>query len=516
MNKKILIGAFALLAVFGTACDDHLDVNHDPNVLGELPDASVVLPAAELNLANTLMGWEFGFEGGFWSEYWTQTYDASQFKTLCQYESQSAATAYNNLTAGVLMDLKTIKEMTAENNKGLYYISEALSIYTWQMIVDMWGDIPYTEALKGGESILSPVFDDDEEIYSDLMTRIDALLAMDLSSASVDGTYDVIFGGDLAKWQQFAASVKLKLIMRQAETSGYSASSTVAFIEANEFLTAKSAMIPAATWSNDQEGKRHPMMEFEKGGAGYLDQNVIGCQSFINYLTVGSDPRLDVYFNATASDGHHEGAFFGDFESKEDTDGDGTDDTDEDYSQPDFSSTQDLMFMSAWEVNFFIAEAYARNGNSDQAKAYYEAGVKASLEQNGITDFSILDGYAEWTDGTVDEEVKQIMMQKWVANCNYQHIESWLERNRTKFPEIWDRDIKVDRSGAYTAYIGSVNTAGFQGYLTISVVGRGTLSGKLPTLLIYPTSITQRNSNAPDNRSTLSEGKAWWNQKGGL
>jgi len=211
MNKKILIGAFALMAIFGTSCDDHLDVNHDPNVLGELPDASVVLPTAELNLANTLMGWEFGFEGGFWSEYWTQTYDASQFKTLCQYETQSASYAYNNLTAGVLMDLSTIKEMTAESsNKGLYYISEALSIYTWQMIVDMWGDVPYTEAMQGDKGIVSPVFDDAETIYGDLETRIDALLAVDLSSSSVNGTYDVIFGGDLAKWKQFAASVKLK------------------------------------------------------------------------------------------------------------------------------------------------------------------------------------------------------------------------------------------------------------------------------------------------------------------
>ncbi len=515
MNKKILIGAFALMAIFGTSCDDHLDVNHDPNVLGELPDASVVLPTAELNLANTLMGWEFGFEGGFWSEYWTQTYDASQFKTLCQYETQSASYAYNNLTAGVLMDLSTIKEMTAESsNKGLYYISEALSIYTWQMIVDMWGDVPYTEAMQGDKGIVSPVFDDAETIYGDLETRIDALLAVDLSSSSVNGTYDVIFGGDLAKWKQFAASVKLKLMMRQSETSHYSAAATVSFIEANSFLTTKSCMIPASTWSNDQEGKRHPMMEYEKGGAGYLSQNVIACESFISYIA--TDPRLDVYFTATASDGHHEGAFFGDFESKEDTDGDGTSDKNEDYSQPSFDKTQDLMIMSAWEVNFFIAEAYARNGNSIQAKAYYEAGVKASLDENGISDYSILDAgkYAEWKNGTVDEEVKEIMMQKWVANCNYQHIESWLERNRTKYPEVWDRDIKVNRADAYSTYT-DIN-GGYAGYLTISVVGRGVLSGKLPTQIIYPTSITQRNANAPTNRSTLIEGKAWWNQKSGL
>ena len=142
--KKYIISAFALFTLFTTSgCQDWLDVNHDPNVLEEIPDGKVLLPAAEVNLGNSLMGWDFGFAGGFWSEYWTQKYTASQFKSICEYTETSFSTAYSNLTAGVLKDLKEIKTVAEESgNTGNYFVAEALSIYTWQILTDVWGSIP--------------------------------------------------------------------------------------------------------------------------------------------------------------------------------------------------------------------------------------------------------------------------------------------------------------------------------------------------------------------------------------
>src|SRR3712207_2776146 len=99
--KKIIISALTIFMLISTSgCQDWLDVNHDPNVLEEIPDSKVLLPVAEVGLANNLMGWDIGFAGGFWSEYWTQTYTASQFKFLCEYNETGFNTAYNSLTAG--------------------------------------------------------------------------------------------------------------------------------------------------------------------------------------------------------------------------------------------------------------------------------------------------------------------------------------------------------------------------------------------------------------------------------
>lgn len=504
--KKYIISAFALFTLFTTTgCQDWLDVNHSPNVLEEVPDAKVLLPAAEMNLANTIMGWEMGFSGGFWSEYWTQKYTASQFKSICQYADASFSTAYQNLTAGVLTDLEKIKTVSLDKgNTGNYFIAEALAIYTWQIMTDVWGNIPYSEAIKGDQGIFMPKFDNGEDIYADLQTRIDALLTTDLSGATVDKEYDFVFGGNLSMWKLFANSLKLKLMMRQSETSGYNNSAVISFIESNELLTVESAQIGGDCWQDALEGKRHPMREFEAGGAGYFNTNVIGCKNFVEYLDVNNDPRLSKLFKIVDPAVGYRGAFFGDYDSKEKSDGSNADNNVK-YCAPYFEGDTDLPLISNWEVNFFIAEAYARGGQLDNARNYYEAGVKASLAQHGIDDASILDGYAAWTAATPEQGVKQIMMQKWVANAHYQHIESFLEHNRTKYPATYEIDIKAGRVAAFS-------DTKILGNFTIAVMGRAKLNGKLPSSPIYPSSVLSRNENAPGQKVNMGE-KVWWDQK---
>ncbi|MGY6647391.1 SusD/RagB family nutrient-binding outer membrane lipoprotein [Wenyingzhuangia sp. IMCC45574] len=511
MKKHILTITSVFLLIFATGCDDYIDINQDPNVLADTDQPKILLPSAEVNLAHTLMGWDLGFGGGFWSEYWTQSYTASQFKSLCEYEDGQRTNfedAYVEFTSGVLADTKRISKLSEANGETAYkYISEALSIFTWQVTVDLWGDVPYTEALKGNEDILSPKFDDAATIYADLETRIDALLTTDVSTLStIEAKFDFIFGGDMAKWEQFANSLKLKLMMRQSETPGYDNAAVITFIENATFLTESAKIIGSEYWDDTQEQKRHPMREFQEGGANYLSTNVIGCKTFIDYLNVNSDPRLDALFTAPTTG--HEGAFFGDFDSKTDSDGDGTNDEDEDYSEPIFEGDTDLIVMSAWEVNFFIAEAYARANDLVKAKTYYDAGVTASLMQNGIATTDIITtGYAAWVDGIkMEDNIKQIAMQKWVANAKYQHTESFIDRNRTKYPAVSEIDIKANRQFANNNFpIGD---------FTISVVGRDKTNGNLPASPIYPTDILNRNTNAPSQKANLLV-KVWWDQKVG-
>ncbi len=527
MNKKILTIASIFVLIFTWGCEDYLDINQDPNNLrnNDISDPKVILPAAEVGLGNQLMGWDFGFGGGFWSQYWTQSYTASQFKSLCEYRETRFRFAYQELTAGVLNDLDRIKKLSTDNkNQAYYYAAEVLSIYTWQILTDVWGDIPYFEALKGDQGIESPNFDTGEEIYDDLEKRIDAVLALELDDDDyIEAKYDFFFAGELNYWKQFAASLKLKLMMRLSETPGYDNAAVITFIEKNTFLS-KSVKLSGSKWEDDeghewdgiwsdgQEGKRHPMREFEENEADYLSTNVIACKTFIDYLSVNSDPRVDVLFEAHG--GGHMGAFFGDFDSEEDTNANGTEDEKEDYSTAVFAADQDLIIMSDWEVNFYIAEAYARANNNTKAKEFYEIGVKASLAQHGIESTSILEdggtpetrGYAIWEDGTSEEGIKQIAMQKWVANANYQHIESFLERNRVKYPAVNSIDIVQDRQGAWLNFP--------IGELTVSVNGREKTNGNLPSSPLYPLSVLTRNTNAPGQKADLLE-KIWWDQKTG-
>jgi hypothetical protein len=499
-NKLLIIFSFFVILFAVPSCSGWLDVNHDPNAIEKIPDAKVLLPAVEIGIANNLMGWDFGFGGGVWVEYWTQSYTASQFKSLVEYLPQEFNNTYQSLMREPMSDLERIKDMTLEDeNRGYYFIAEALSIFTWQIITDVWGDMPYFEALRADEGILHPKQDKGDAIYADLLTRINALLETDLSKSFIDGTYDYIYEGDLGEWYKFANSLKLKLMIRLSETQGYNNSELLTFIQSADLLT-NSARISGGVWSDDQEGKRHPMREFEAGGANYFSTNVIASKNFFDYLTVKGDPRLPKLFSGSKA------AFYGDFDSKEDSDGNGTTDDKETYAKVVFPGNMDLMLMSAWEVNFYIAEVYARAGQDAQAQSFYKAGVEASLQQHEISDLSIIGagGYAEWQGGSVEDKIKQIAMQRWVAHANYQHIESFLERNRTKYPSVNEIDIAADRAFANLNFP--------VGDLTISVKGRALLNGNLPASPLYPDSYISRNINAPGQKANVGE-KVWWNLK---
>lgn len=501
-SKFIIIFTLVIMLFTVNGCSDWLDVNHDPNALEEIPDAKVLLPAAELGVANNLMGWDFGFAGAYWVEYWTQAYTASQFKTLCEYLPQDFNTTYQSLMREPMTDLKRIITMTAnDENRGYYFVAEALSIFTWQIITDVWGDMPYFEALRADEGILHPVQDSGEDIYADLMTRIDALLETDLSGSYIDASSDFIFEGDLDQWYRFANSLKLKLMIRLSETPQFNNAAVLSFINGADLLTT-SAKIPGTIWADDQEGKRHPMREFEAGGANYFSTNVIASKNFIDYLNLNDDPRLATLFSGTR------GAFFGDFDSKEDTDNNGTTDDKETYAKVRFPGNMDIMLMSEWEVNFYLAEVFARATQDIKAKDYYEKGVRASLLQHGITEEDIINasGYAAWQGGSTDTKLYQIAMQRWVAHANYQHIESFLERNRTKYPRVNEIDIEADRNAAFTNFPA--------GDLTISVKGRALLNGNLPASPLYPDSYVFRNANAPAQKANVGT-KVWWNLKSG-
>ncbi|TLX72655.1 SusD/RagB family nutrient-binding outer membrane lipoprotein [Labilibacter sediminis] len=511
MKNKILAVALSLMVVFTWGCDDYLDVNQDPNVLSDIPDPVVLLPAAQVGLGNQLMGWDFGFGGAYWVEYWTQSYTASQFKTLCEYQETEFDDAYQDLTAGVLNDLKRIKTLSGDNdNKAPYYVAEVLSIFTWQVMTDVWGDIPYSEALKGDEGIDSPKFDEGEDIYTDLLARINALTEIDLSEGYLEEKYDFYYAGNLEHWKKFANSVKLKLMLRLSETSGYNNADVLNFIENNDLLE-KHARIKGSVWE-EKEGKRHPMLEFEEGGAGYRSTNVIACKTFLDYLESLGDPRTDKLFEAP--DSGHKGAFFGDFDSKADSDGNGTADDDEEYSESLFINETSLVVMSTFEVDFYIAEVYARAMDNANAKKYYDRAVASSLKLHGYSDAEIAsfdytgdDGAAKWVDiATPEEGIKQVAMQKWVAYANYQHIEAFLERNRTKYPPVDDVDVKADRTGVWDNFP--------VGYLTVSVNGRTKTNAKLPSSPIYPQEVLTRNINAPGQKTDLLE-KVWWDKKVG-
>ncbi|RLD54187.1 MAG: SusD/RagB family nutrient-binding outer membrane lipoprotein, partial [Bacteroidetes bacterium] len=170
-----------------------------------------------------------------YSQYWTEvTYiDEANYDIINRnIPDNTFRTYYRN----VLVDLKEAKrlisdevavtdeDVIAKQNK--LYIIDLLSTYAFHRLVDMFGNIPYSQALDV-ENNIAPVYDDAEDIYSDLLSRLDGITdGLDDSQGSFGGA-DLYYGGDVSLWKKFAYSLKIKIGINLSDFNSGLAKSTI-------------------------------------------------------------------------------------------------------------------------------------------------------------------------------------------------------------------------------------------------------------------------------------------------
>jgi hypothetical protein len=175
-------------------------------------------------------------------------------------------------------------------------IAKTLKAYYFGTMVDLWGDIPYSQAFQGdaAEQVLAPVFDDDKAIYDNLITLLDEAIAHFDEKSPVAVTGDVIYGGVAARWKTAAKSIKLKLLLNMSRSDA----SAVAKI--NTLLATPADLIDVAaedfqfrfgTLNNPDD--RHPM--YRAGYAGGLAGWTYFGHQFMYELLANDDPRRPFY-----------------------------------------------------------------------------------------------------------------------------------------------------------------------------------------------------------------------------
>ncbi len=129
---------------------------------------------------------------------------------------------------GVLQNLEdVIKNASANGNTRYAGIAKILKAYSYSVLVDVFGDVPFSEANKLKEGILYPKFDDDAAIYTALFTLIDEGIA-DLNNTTAlntkrPGTDDLIYGGNVSRWVKAANTLKLKMYVQIRRVKNVSA-----------------------------------------------------------------------------------------------------------------------------------------------------------------------------------------------------------------------------------------------------------------------------------------------------
>src|SRR5688572_29662075 len=226
MNRTKWTRAVTVLALLAatSACDTGLtEVNENPNNPENVPVESVLLSGIWQLTSNSAGRGVFGeWTTLFHTNLWAQHVAQSAYNDEDHYNPRPGINdnIWEEMYAGALTDLKRTKEIALENgDQNLVAVADVLLVYGFLFLTDLYGDIPYTEALDL-ENHPAPAFTAQSAIYPDLLTRL-ATAASQIQPAgnSTWDSGDLIYGGDLEHWQEFANSLRLRIAMRMAGTS---------------------------------------------------------------------------------------------------------------------------------------------------------------------------------------------------------------------------------------------------------------------------------------------------------
>jgi hypothetical protein len=437
-----------------------LNVNTSPNSLpSSTPDYTFA--AAANRIAGSLGPNELG---EYWSGQWTQSSTYILSNTIFAYQFNNTNFDYWSGYYDILKDLDYAIQGSVANPNLAYFggTARVLKAYLMQIIVDLYGNAPYTDALKGTGS-LAPKFDDQKAIYEDLIkvldTAITILKANPLAQAYAGS--DFIFGTPVSsartKWIQFANSLKMRMLIRQSRIPGRDA---YIIAEINKAAATTEGFLPNGldVGSNPgyvaSSGKMNPFYETwgynAAGGAQslaryprptvFLFSSLIATNDTFRMKRLaypkggqGVNPEIisnyvGVPFGVSSGYLSQNTSYIGPSQIVKG-----------EFNRP-------MILMTNAESQFLLAEAKQRYGASVTlpltAQQYYEQGVKESFRITGTTATygaatattlltSGLD-LADWTASP--DKLKAIWMQKWIALTNYSGLEAWSEYRRTNFP----------------------------------------------------------------------------------
>jgi len=438
MRMKRINWALPALVLALGACDEGLtEVNENPNAPESVPAANLLAGGIQNATAGSGQYGAFGYWNQFYqSELWVQHVAQSQYNDEDKYTPR---TGLNQNIWTVMYDaqndLKRVKALAEEQgDNNLWAVAEIMSVYTWQVMTDQFGDIPYSEALRLDEGIQGPKYDTQSAIYSDLLVRLKAVPAKITPSTNVlfdDG--DLVYGGNMQGWLEFANALRLRVAIRMADTDK-AAEARTAFAEAwaGDKLDSN-ADNADIQWQPAQPGVS-PVNQLIVLGNRTGDFRV--SKALVDTLKSLNDPRLQVYANPAASNGAYEGlpngaspASLGKTLNDFSTIGDA-------FVEADASS----VLLSYAEQQLLGAEAAQRGWITGPAATLYNQGVQAALTMYGASAAQAAAYTAQprvaYNPATaLVSGQSQIWLQKWLLLYTG-GAEAWSEWRRTKTPGL--------------------------------------------------------------------------------
>lgn len=371
-----------LMVLFSSCTDDFNALNVDPNDPTDVPETTLLTYAMHEGIDQELgEGWMNHTYLGCWSQLFAkiQYIDEDRYS----FRSENMNGFWWTTYARQLKDLVIVIEKAQTNGfKDLEAVGRIMKAYFFQRTTDLWGDVPYSESLKGDEDELTPKYDSQQDIYMDLVAEIKAAVAL---LADADGEQlakcDLIYGGDVDAWRKFGNSLLLRIYMRMSGADAATAQAGIAEVVASGIYFQSNA--DNATLAIDgSKPYRNGLMETLETRT---DQG--SSKTMIDLLVSMNDPRLPIYAQDIDDDygkGNFDGPdtiFVGQINGAA-----GTGPQQSTISllgvPVAYDPKQPYQIMAYAEVCFILAEAAQKGWSAGgSAQSWYEAGVRASLEQ---------------------------------------------------------------------------------------------------------------------------------------
>jgi hypothetical protein len=424
-KSRILAAILGMSIIAGPGCkkvDDFGDINNNPGQTVEPITAALLT-----NVLSNIGGTAANTRGGLYAQQFAET----QYTETSLYAEPKVD--FDATYIGPLMDLQKIinynqdpetaqKAAISGSSANQIATARILKAYYFWVLTDQYGDIPYSTALKGEGG---NTYDTQQSIYTDLFKELKEAAAQFDGGAPVKG--DLMYGGDVSKWKKFANSLRLLMALRISKVDAAKGTA-----EANDAVTsgvftsnADNAVIryPGSPYNN-------PWFTLYDGRKDFAMSNIMD-----NFLSATSDPRAPKYGSsdigfpygltrdqAVAFDNSSGGNWARILSSE-------------------FRQQNSPLTLVSYSV-VLLAQAEARQRgwitSGPTAQALYEAGIKASWDEWGVTYTPaqlaafLLNSNVAFTAGT---ELQRIATQRWVA-LYPNGLQAWFEWRRTGFPVL--------------------------------------------------------------------------------
>ncbi|MGB2128881.1 MAG: SusD/RagB family nutrient-binding outer membrane lipoprotein [Flavicella sp.] len=409
MKKHIAL--FAAISFLFTSCEVDESLNIDKKNPTEVP-ASGLFTNALKNLGNRMNSCSVN-ENVFrlYSQYWAQTTypDESQYNMIGRSIPEGL---WNNMYRDVIQDIKGAKSLTDETETAKLAILEFIEIYAYAVLVDTFGDIPYSEALNPLNP--TPKYDDAKTIYKDLISRLDDVIA-DLSSGTgFVASQDIAYSGTVSQWKKAANSLKLRMALRTADVTDID-SETMAEEAFTSGVIVANADNFGINYLSTAPNTNPLWVDLVQSGR----NDFVGSNILVGKLEELNDPRIATYLAKV--NGAYKGGVYGTANSASANSA-----ISDVFKAPDLKG--DLI--TAAEVHFLLAEAAERGYSvGGTAKDYYESAIAQSMMEWGQEDGT--EAYLAQADVAYDSAAgdwkAKIGTQKWIAlfNNGYEGWTTW-------------------------------------------------------------------------------------------